>query len=162
MIRTILKRAIKALSCIVHDDIGHFYARLFSKKLITQIEGFATDKFLELLLAGMDLVFHCSKGFRQNLAGFTGSYVFRTGDGLVAASALFSGRTMKVIKNAVENWDVRVDFKNAEALRKFLFSKDQDILNSILASEVEVKGNLNLIYKFAFMARDLARRIGGR
>jgi hypothetical protein len=45
-------------------------------------------------------------------------------------------------------------------LRDFIFSRDQDILNSILANQVEVDGNLNYIYKFGFMARDLAKRVG--
>jgi len=151
---------LKPLSIIVSDSIGHFIARLFSKKLIMQIEGFATDKFLGLLLMGMDLVFCLSRGYRENIAGFKGNYLFSTNDGLVSASALFAKGKMKVTYSAIEDWDVRVDFTNAEAMRKFLFSKDQDILNSLLADEVEVQGNLNLIYKFGFMARDLVRRLG--
>jgi hypothetical protein len=151
---------LKPLSIITGDGIGHFIARLFSKKLIVQIEGFATDKFLELLLLGMDLVFCLSRGYRENIAGFKANYLFSTNDGLVSASALFADGEMKVKYSPIENWDVRVDFKNAGALRKFLFSKDRDILNFLLANEVEVQGNLNLIYKFGFMARDLARRFG--
>jgi hypothetical protein len=45
-------------------------------------------------------------------------------------------------------------------LRAFLLSKNQDILDSVLANTVEVDGNLNYIYKFGFMVRDLIRRLG--
>ena len=55
---------------------------------------------------------------------------------------------------------VTVTFKDSAAMRRFLFSKDQDILASLLANEVEVDGNLNYIYKLGFMARDLTRRLG--
>jgi hypothetical protein len=55
---------------------------------------------------------------------------------------------------------VRVRFTDGAALRRFLFAEDQDILDSLLANEVELTGNLNYIYKFGFMARDLQRRLG--
>ena len=35
-----------------------------------------------------------------------------------------------------------VTFANPRALRRFLFSKDQDVLDSLLANEVDVEGNL--------------------
>ena len=160
MPRVATRLLLKPLSIFISDAIGHFIVRLCSKKLVLQLEGFATDKFLGLLLKGMGLAFFLSKGFRQNIAGFRGNYLFSTNDGQVCASALFAKGRMTVGDGGIDNWDVRVDFKDAEALRKFLFSKDQDILNSLLANEVDVQGNLNLIYKFAFLARDLARRLG--
>ena len=67
---------------------------------------------------------------------------------------------MVVHEEALNQWDVKVTFKNAQALRDFLFSGDQDIVDSLLKNEVEVDGNLNYIYKFGFMARDLEHRLG--
>jgi len=131
-----------------------------------------TDKFLELLLKGMEGAFSASKnkiistfsdkfeGYHKNIKGFKGRYLFRTLDNRVAASAIFENGDMDVGEDAIDDWNVRVTFKNAAALRDFLFSQDQDILNSILANEVEVDGNLNYIYKFGFIARDIKRRIG--
>jgi hypothetical protein len=159
---TVRRIVLKPLSIVIGDRIGHCITRLFSKKMLVQIEGVATDTFIELLLKGMDLAFALSRGYRENITGFKANYLFRTRDGLVNASVLFANDDMKVLDGAIADWDVCVDFKNAEALRKFMFSKEQDILNSILANEVEVQGNLNLIYKFGFMARDLAHRLGGR
>lgn len=131
-----------------------------------------TDKFLELLLKGMEGAFSASKnriisaffdkfeGYHKNIEGFNGRYLFRTSDNRVAASAIFENGDMDVREDAIDDWNVRVTFKNAAALRDFLFSQDQDILNSILANEVEVDGNLNYIYKFGFMARDIKKRLG--
>ncbi len=133
---------------------------LWSKKIKDEICGEVTDEFLELLLKGMDLAFFFSSSYRRNINGFKGRYLFRTSDNKVAASAIFKDSDMQVRDSAIEDWDVRVTFKNAKALRNFIFSKNQDILNSILANEVEVDGNLNYIYKFGFLARDLGKRLG--
>ncbi len=133
---------------------------LWSDRLKKELLGDVTDEFLELLLKGMDLAFFLSRSYRNNIEGFKGRYLFRTADNRVAASAIFNDSDMKVRDNSIDNWDARVTFKDATALRRFIFSKDQDILNSLLANEVEVDGNLNYIYKFGFMARDLGRRLG--
>lgn len=133
---------------------------LWSKSLKEEILGKATDEFLEMLLKGMDIAFFISGSYRKNIEGFRGRYLFRTADGTVAAAVIFKDGDMEVKDDAIDDWDVMVTFENHAALRSFLFSRDQDILNSILSNEVEVEGNLNYIYKFGFMARDLAKRVG--
>lgn len=145
---------------LLPDKAGHFFTGILTKNLQRQLLGEATDEFLELLLKGMDLAFFLSKGYRRNIKDFEGRYLFGTADGMVAVSAIFKDGDMRVSDDAVDDWDVKITFKDAPALLKFLFSKNQDILNSILANEVEVDGNLNYIFKFGFMARDLFHRIG--
>jgi len=117
-------------------------------------------KLMEILLRGMDLAFCLSKGYRKNIKNFEGRYVFKTADNVVVASATFKNGDMKVHTKAIDDWDVSVTYKNATALRNFIFSRDQEILDSILANDVEADGNLNYIYKFGFMSRDLSRRLG--
>jgi glutamate-1-semialdehyde aminotransferase len=124
------------------------------------IEGKLTDKFLEILLGAMGLAFLLLQGFRRNLVGFSGRYLFRTADGAVTAGARFADGWMEILHEQDNAYDVAVTFNDPAALRKFLFSRDQDILASILANEVSVDGNLNYIYKFGFMARDLVHRLG--
>jgi len=137
-------------------------ARLVNRRLKKELSAKATDKFLELLLSGMDLAFSISKGYRKNIEDFKAGYVFRTTDKRVSTAVSFKDGDMKVYEDEddIERWDVRVTFKDSQALISFLFSKNQDIVSSLLANEVEVDGNLNYIYKFGFMARDLVRRIG--
>lgn len=151
---------LRPIPYILSDRGGNFVTKLFSRGLINVLIDEATDELLELLLKGMDLSFCLSKSYRKNIKNFKGCYVFRTADGGVQASATFKDGNMRVHECASDDWDVRVTFKNAEALRAYIFSRDQDILDSILKNEVEVDGNLNYIYKFGFMARDLTRRLG--
>ncbi len=142
------------------DWVGVFIAKLWSRSLEKELHGQVTDSFLELLLKGMDLAFCLSKGYRKNIRRFEGRYVFRTADELVATTATFQGGNMQVFLESSDDWDVRVTFKDASALSAFIFSRNQDIMASLLANKVEVDGNLNYVYKFGFMARDLARRLG--
>ncbi len=154
------RTVLNPVSYILPDSGENFITRLFYKRLQEELLGKITDKFLEILLYGMDFAFCISRGFRKNIENFKGRYLFTTADNLVSASAVFKDGNMTVHREGIAEWDIRITFKNADALRVFLFSQNQDILNSLLANEVEVDGNLNYIYKFGFMARDLARRVG--
>lgn len=153
------KIVIKPISFLLPDNLGNLITKSFSKKLINELLGKATDKFLEILLYSMNFAFWLSRGYRKNIKGFEGRYLFRTADNVVVVSAIFKDGDMDVSTNAIDNWNVMVTFKDANALKSFIFSQNQDILNSILANEVDVDGNLNYIYKFGFMARDLLHRI---
>jgi len=132
-----------------------------ARALEDELAGRLTDKFVEVLFLGMDVAFILIGDYRRrNLRGFRASYVLRTADNKVAASAVFRHRKMKVKTYAVPAPTVTITFKDSAAVRRFLLSKDQDILSSIMANEVEVDGNLNYVYKLGFMARDLTRRLG--
>jgi hypothetical protein len=124
------------------------------EKLKGALEDVLTTALLEILLDGMSLAFVLLRGFRRNLAGFSGKYLFRTANDGVARGALFASRRMQVLRGEFTDYDVAVTFKDSAALLRFLFSRDQDILDSLLAN-----GNVNFIYKFAFMARDLIGRL---
>lgn len=156
----IKEQALKALSFVFSDRIANRVTRVFSRRLVDQIGGHATDKLLELLLGGMAIAFLLSRAFRANIRGFSGKYVFMTEDGAVGATARFDGKRMHVDHHAASDWTARVRFKNAAGLRRFLFGKNQDILDSILANDVEMDGNVNYIFKFGFLARDLEQRLG--
>jgi len=141
----------------------HLRLRLMGREiehLRRALQGEEVDKFLEVLLGAMSLAFLLLRGFRGNLAGFSGTYLFRTADGAVTTGARFARGRMQVLRQDVSPYDVAVTFKDPAGLRRFLFSRDQDILASILANDVAVDGNLNFIFKFGFMARDLIGRLG--
>jgi hypothetical protein len=131
-----------------------------TQALKDELEGKLTDKFVELLFYSMDVAFILLASYRRNLRDFRGSYVLCTADRRVAVSAVFGHEKMTVKTDAVASPNAIVTFKDPAALRRFLFSKDQDVLASLMANEVEVDGNLNYIYKLGFMARDLTRRLG--
>ena len=139
-----------------------FFTRIRAWGLKKQVLGTATDKMIEILLKGMDLFFYVTwdDEFRRHLDNFDGRFYFKTADETVKVSATFSNGDMQVHEDAIEDWDVMVTFQNGEALRKYIFSEDQDIFESISENAVEVDGNLNHIFKFGFMVQDLTRRLG--
>ncbi len=155
-----IRRTLLNIIPSISERAGQWALQRFSGGLVGQLGDRLTDKFLEFLLYGMDLGFCLSRDYRRNIKDFRGSYVFRTANQSVAASVTFANEDMQVQTKPVEDWDCRITFENAAALRRFLFSGNQDILNSLLANEVEVEGNLNYIYRFGFLAKDLGRRLG--
>ena len=164
----IVKRTVARIVSRIHEGAGSALVKGFCRKLLKQLPGEVTDKFLELLLDGMDLAFLVWPGYSENIEGFEGRYLFKTreterGRPAVDATVIFENGDMKVHREPEDDpdkWNVRVTFRDAAALRAFIFSRDQDILNSLLANDVEVDGNLNYLYKFGFMARDLGHRLG--
>ena len=147
-----LKRiALRPIPHIFSDRAGTTLAKWFSRGLSKQITARVTEDFLELLLKGMDLSFCLSKGYRRNIEGFKATYLFRTRHDEVVTAATFDGGNMRVHEKDVGRPDVRVTFKDPEALRSFLLSADHDIINSVLENKVEVEGNINYIYKFGLI-----------
>ncbi len=160
MARTRKRPRLRLLSRILPDRLANWTMRRFSGRVIEALNGAATDRFLELLLHGMGLSLRLCRGFRRNIEGFNARYVFTTRDGRVDVTADFSNGDMRVHDHAKDQCNVRVTFADSAAVQRFLFGKNQDILDSLLANEVEVDGNLNYLYKFGFMAKDLGHRLG--
>jgi hypothetical protein len=119
-----------------------------------------TDAFLDLLLVGMDLFFCLDKDYRKNIENFEGCYEFGTHDGLVKSGAIFKDGNMKVQPEGVLFPDAKVTFEDFESLWKYIFSKDQEILDLMLENKIEPEGNMNLLFKFCFMVKDLKQRLG--
>lgn len=141
--------------------VGGRVLKLLTRSLKKELSGKMTNAFIKLLLKALDTIFLLYKDYREkNIKDFRGRYLFRTADDVVSASATFKNGDMELPKQAIKDWDVKITFKDSAALKDFIFSRDQDILNSLLKNEVEVDGNLNYIYKFGFMARDLGKRLG--
>jgi len=132
-----------------------------TKKLRNQLLGEITDDFVELMLKGMDWFFLLTPDlrFRENLKNFNGRYLFKTANETVMTSATFSNGNMHVHKNAINDWDTKVTFKNPKAFREFILSEKQDIFDWLSRNEIEVDGNLNHIFKFAYMARAVVDKI---
>lgn len=151
---------LRPIPYVLTDRVGTLILKQLNKSLTREYCDEVTKDFFELLLRGMDLAFLLSKDYRKNIKGFNGKYLFRTAKGSVTASAIFADGDMKVSEDAIDDWDVMVQFKDAQALSRFLLSRDQDILNSLLKNEVEVHGNANYVYRYGFLVRDLGRRLG--
>jgi hypothetical protein len=115
---------------------------------------FAED-FLQILLGLMTVVFMFDGDFRKNIEGFEGGYQFRSKDGCITVSARFRDNRLEVREEEIAAPDITVLFKDGKALMGYLLTPKPDILGSMLRQEVSLDGNLNYLYKFAFMAKRL-------
>ncbi len=161
MASSIRYQILRFVSLLLPDSAARLLTKRSRRGLADELSGVASDKFLELLLRAMSLAFLLSKRYRTNIRDFRGRYVFRSADGLIAASVVFTDCRMKVQEQEISDRDVTVTFRTSAAFRAFIFSKDHDILDSVLRNDVDLDGNLNYIYKFGFMARELAGASGG-
>jgi hypothetical protein len=157
---SINRTALALASPALPERINAYLLEKISKPLKAQFCDKLTDDFLQFLLEVMEAAFILSPGYRENIQDFQGTLVFGTADQGVAVTAVFDKGRMKVDKHAVVPSNVRVTFTDAKALWSYLLSEGQDVLNSVLENTVEVEGNLNYLYRFGFLARDLTRRIG--
>jgi len=149
----------RMLAYILPRSAAAMVARWLSRDFVQEVEGAATDLFVEALLGGMEAALWLCRDYRRNILGFKARYVIESDRGEVAATADFDGKHMHVHRSALSSPTVRIRFKNAAALRSFLLSEDQDILDSVLADQVEVEGNLNYVYKLGYMAKNLQLRM---
>lgn len=125
------------------------------------IKSEGAEEFLQLLLKAMKLVFFIDKDFRRNIENFNGRYLFCSKDRSITVAAVFENGRLKVSEEEIDNTNMTVTFKNAKALMGFLLSPKPDILGSMLRQDVAVDGNLNYLYKFAFMAKRLQLKATG-
>jgi hypothetical protein len=114
-----------------------------------------TEGFLELLLKMMRLTFQFDEKFRRNIEGFKGRYLFRSRDGQLTVSTVFANGEMEVGEDLIDAPNITITFKDDKALMGFLLAPRPDILGAVLRQDVVLKGNLNYLYKFAYMAKRL-------
>jgi len=114
-----------------------------------------TETFLKVLLYCMWLNFIIDPNYRRNIRDFEGKYEFRDKAGGVKEFVKFKYGMMWLKEEIAPDADLTVTFKDGRALRDFLLSPKQDILKSLLNNEVTVRGNLNYLLKFAFLATHL-------
>jgi hypothetical protein len=134
--------------------------RSLLEEIISDLPAGFSDWTLEALLRAMEVAFDLLGDYRENIQGFDGVYVFESKDGKIQASAVFKSGRMETLKQALDAWDCKIVFKDARAFWKLLLAGGNDVLDAVLENDVEVYGNLNYLYKFGFMVRDLVRRLG--
>jgi hypothetical protein len=113
------------------------------------------EDFLVILLEVMKIAFFVDRDYRRNIDGFAGRYLFRSRDHAIGVSATFRNGDLHLAEKEIADPHVTVIFKDGKALMAFLLSGNPDILGSMLRQEVTPEGNLNYLYKFAYMARRL-------
>jgi hypothetical protein len=123
------------------------------------------DKVFRLLLYAMSVITLLKPGFQEaNLPpGFKAKLVFKTRrtQDPVECSAIFADGLMQERKGSVPAPDATIIFKDGLSLFNYVFfSKDHDVVNLLLENQIEIDGNLSLVYKFMYMVRNLIRPLG--
>jgi hypothetical protein len=95
------------------------------------------------------------KGYYKNVQDFSAIYVFTTRDKTLQATARFINGAMTVEPFAATEWDLKIVFKDASAFWRFIISGGDKTVDALLANDVQVYGNLNYLYKFGFLVKDL-------
>ena len=131
-----------------------------TKSLGIKWEDIWTGWFLKFFLWIFSKAFDLSEDFRENIKDFEAKYVFKTEKGSIVESVTFKNGAMEVHSGSLDDHpNVTVIFKDAAVLQRYLFSGEQDILELILANEVQLDGNWNYVHKFLFMVSDLLHRL---
>ena len=129
------------------DDLWQRFSSCFDSEF--------AEEFLQTLLSLMSLMFVINHDYRRNIQNFNGRYQFMSEDGHITMAAIFANGRMQVVEKVVDNPHITITFRNGRALLDFLISPRQDILGSMLRQEVKTDGNLNYLYRFGFMAKQL-------
>lgn len=113
------------------------------------------EELLQMLLNLMSIVFFFDKDFRRNIENFNARYLFKSRDNRITVAAIFKDNKLTVKEEDIGDTNVTLIFRDQTALRGFLFSPKPDILGSMLRQDITFNGNLNYLYKFAYMANAL-------
>jgi len=140
---------------VLLNPFREWWRRRVERQFLKYIENEVAEKFLGLTLILMSLTFKLDKGFRKNIDGFKGKYQFRSIDNSVTIAAIFTGKGLKVKGQLIPDPDVSVIFKDGRSIMRYLLSRDRDILKLVLNNEVVLKGNMNYMLKFGYMANHL-------
>ena len=132
-----------------------------TKRFIESLKSEGAEEFLKILLKLMGLVFYVDKDFRRNIENFNGRYLFCSQDRELTVAAIFKNNRLKVREKEIKDTNITVIFRNAKALMGFLLSPKPDILGSLLRQDISIDGNLNYLYKFAYMAKHLQLKTSG-
>ncbi|MBU0908443.1 MAG: hypothetical protein KKA54_21265 [Proteobacteria bacterium] len=123
----------------------------FNNSLTSEV----AEEFLQTLLTLMQIVFVVNHDYRKNLKNFQGKYQFCSQDGEVTIAAVFHNNRMDVMEKKIDNPNITITFRDGKTLLNFIIAPRQDILGSMLRHDVVTEGNLNYLYKFGFMAKQL-------
>jgi pyruvate formate-lyase/glycerol dehydratase family glycyl radical enzyme len=168
----LLARAATGLANIVRG-VRNWFGEIIHKTpmpvrdFLTMLHDRTTEDFLEGLLRLMEFrledPLNLDKQYHKNIENFQGTYLFQEQKRNIETVVAFARGKMSIDPDNPPPADLTVTFKDGDSLCNFLLPSPtpkrdflkKDILQSLLKHEVTVEGNLNLLYKFGYMANHL-------
>ena len=140
--RTVIKKILKGFKSKFNGEIKNFESKL-------------AEGGLEFLLNAMRFAFLHNDDYMKNIKNFHGRYLFKGKDNSFLVATVFNNGKMEIDDKEIDNPSITVYFRDPAILWNFILSPKPDILNAILKQDVTLDGNLNYLYKFAYMANHL-------
>jgi hypothetical protein len=89
--------------------------------------------------------------FKEMVEGFKASIQFKTPDDLINAYMVFDGNVgIEYFEGKLENPDATVIYHSVEDLY-ILYTSFGDITEGLVANRFEMKGNLNVLFRYGFL-----------
>jgi pyruvate-formate lyase len=116
-----------------------------------------TKTILKLGLRVMQFLLWLKQDFKDCIANFKGSYVLFTTSGSTMVPVVFNDGAMHLPGGPVDmqKADATLELRDEAALLDYLYQyatgKNQDLLAGVVRNEITPHGNLNYIFKFAFI-----------
>ena len=133
MLKQVRRWVLRLLGLVFSDSWASKLARVFARRAVERIRIEATDDILDVLLYAMKVCFWLDRSYRDdNIKDFTGVYVFTSAERAIGGTASFAKGRMHASSEAQTEFTACIRFKNATALRDFLFAGSPDVLNALL------------------------------
>lgn len=141
------------------SDCRAYIAR---QRLVACIRAEAAENFLELLLDCLRVGLAVNPYLRHSVRGFSARYRLATPDQAVDVALIFQDGHLKVEEDLSGPFDASLWFRDERALMRYFSSANPDLFTSLLHQDVVPEGNLNYIYRLAYLARHVQLEALGR
>jgi pyruvate-formate lyase len=120
-----------------------------------------TKPVVKLSLWGMKWLLRLKQDLRESIMDFHGSYLLRTRSGDIYLPVVFRDGAMHLPAPSIDPTEVNavLEFRDKAALLTYLLDyatgQDQDLLAGVVRDEIRPYGNINYIFKFAFLSNSI-------
>lgn len=122
----------------------------------------AAETFLELLLGALRIGLAVDPQLHRGVQDFDGRYRLATRDKAVDVALTFRHGHLDVGEDATGPFNATLWFRDERALMRFFAARNPDLFASLLNQDVVTEGNLNYIYRLAYLARHVQLEATGR
>ena len=142
--------------------LERYRSRIAKRRLAKVLRAEAAETFLEALMAFLKVGVRLDRHLRRSLDGFDARYQLKTRDGLVDVGVVFEDGRVDIQEDPKGEFDATMLFRDSRAVFDFFASTNPDLLGAVLEQTAVVEGNLNYVYRLAYMARHLQLEALGR
>lgn len=115
----------------------------------------AADSLLEYALRALTVIIEKNPRLRRNATDIDAVYHFSIERARRDISLHLDRRGARVRRGTPDNPDVSIGFRDTASVVSFLLAPKPDILRSLLNQDIAVDGNVNYLFKFAYLANKL-------